>query len=135
MASRGPRTTRRQFLTSTALGAGAAATLPFAAPAFLKKMLHLVKRELPGTVKISECVDDCNLDWKRIWVQRLSVQALPEFCPMLFALSKSVEVGGSDDWRAAFENSTGLQASQGALPLDISLQVYKEALLVRALRK
>ena len=106
---------------------------PFAAPAFLHKMLRLVKDRVPANVKISEAVDACDLEWKQKWLPTLTVQQLPEFCPMLFAIAKSVEVGGGTAWTAAYEHATGLVAHGKLAPVHLALQVYNEGLLLRAL--
>jgi len=106
---------------------------PFAAPAFLHKMLRLVKDRVPANVKISEAVDACDLEWKQKWQPTLGVQQLPEFCPMLFAIAKSVEVGGGTAWTAAFDYATGLTANGKLAPVHLALQVYMEALLLRTL--
>jgi hypothetical protein len=98
-------------------------------------MLGLVKKKPPASVGIAEAVDSCDLEWRRNWISSLSVQDLPDLCPMLFALSKSVEVGGGEGWTAAFEHATGLSIDGKLAPVRVALQIYQEALLVRALAK
>jgi hypothetical protein len=107
---------------------------PFAAPAFLHKMLRLVKEKVPANVKLTESIDACDLEWKRQWVPGLPVQELPDLCPMLFGIAKSVEVGGTSAWTAAFENATGLAAQGKLAPVYLALQIYNELLLLRALK-
>jgi hypothetical protein len=106
---------------------------PFAAPSFLHRMLRLVKAKVPAEVKLSESVNACSLEWKQKWVASLSVQDLPDFCPMLFAVTKSVEVGGETTWTSAFEHATGLMADAKLPPIHLAQQIYNEALLLRAL--
>jgi len=107
---------------------------PFAAPAFLNRMLRLVKDKVPTHVRISDSVNDCKKEWKEGWVSELaSVQQLPDLCPMLFGIAKSVEVGGGAGWTAAFEHATGLAANGKLDPTLLALQIYSELLLVRAL--
>jgi hypothetical protein len=92
-----------------------------------------VKSKLPSSVKISECVDACDSSWKKDWVNTIAVQQLPDLCPMLFALTKSVEVGGGKEWVPAFVNATGLAEDSKAEPVRLATQVYNELLLLRAL--
>lgn len=107
---------------------------PFAAPAFLNRMLRLVKDKVAPHVRISEGVNDCGKEWKEGWVSELTVaQQLPDLCSMLFGIAKSVEVGGGVGWTAAFEHATGLTASGKLAPTELALQIYSELLLVRAL--
>jgi len=106
---------------------------PFASPAFLHRMLKLVEDPIPSSVKLSEAVDACDLAWRQKWVATLSIQQLAEFCPMLFAISKSVEVGGGTTWTAAFEHATGLKVKGKLAPVHLAMQIYNEGLLLRAL--
>lgn len=107
---------------------------PFAAPAFLHKMLRLVKEKIPANVKLSESIDACDIEWKRKWLPELPVQELPDLCPMLFGIAKCVEVGGTTAWTAAFENATGLPAQGELAPVYLALQIYNELLLLQALK-
>lgn len=107
---------------------------PFAAPAFLGRMLRLVKDRVPAHVRILEAVDECGKDWKERWFPDLVFsQQIPEACPMLFGIAKSVEVGGGTGWTAAFDHATGLSANAKLAPTQLALQVYNELLLLRAL--
>jgi hypothetical protein len=107
---------------------------PFAAPAFLNRMLRLVKDKVPPHVRISDGVNDCKKEWKEGWVSELgSAQQLPDLCPMLFGIAKSVEVGGGAGWTAAFEHATGLATNGKLGPTLLALQIYSELLLMRVL--
>jgi len=106
---------------------------PLGGPAYLHRMLRTVKSKLQPSVKISECVDACDSDWKKDWADTIAVQQLPDLCPMLFALTKSVEVGGGKEWVAAFVNATGLAEDSKAEPVRLATQVYNELLFLRAL--
>jgi hypothetical protein len=93
-----------------------------------------VESKLPATIKVSECVDDCEQEWKKKWIEKISAPLIPDLCPMLFALTKSIEVGGAKAiWTAAFAHATGLLESSEAEPVRLAFQVYNEFLLVRAL--
>jgi GTPase-associated system helical domain len=105
---------------------------PFAAPAFLSRMLRLVEKTVPTQVRISDAVDACGKEWKEQWLSELTI-LMPYAFPMLFAIAKSVEVGGGRAWTAAFDHATGLAASGQVAPTHLALQVYNELLLQRAL--
>jgi len=106
---------------------------PLGGPAFLHKMLRSAKSKLPTTVKVSECVDSCEPDWKKKWLGHITAPVLPDLCPMLFALAKSVEVGDAKTWMPAFTHATGLSENAKTEPARFALQVYSELLLLRAL--
>jgi hypothetical protein len=106
---------------------------PLGGPAYLHRMLRTVKSKLPSLVTVSECVEACDSDWKKDWAKNIAVQQLPDLCPMLFALTKSVEVGAGKEWVAAFVNATGLAEGSKAEPVRLATQVYNELLLLRAL--
>jgi hypothetical protein len=88
---------------------------PIGAPAFLKKMLRFVRPKLKSTL-----------------TSRYPVQDLADFCPLLFAASKSVEAG-SGAWRDAFRNISGLEPDDGLPPGSLATQAYQEMILYRAL--
>jgi hypothetical protein len=106
---------------------------PFAAPAFFKKMLRLVKPKLPDVLEIAAVIDSCDLEWKRACAERYSVHSSADCCPLLFAVTKSAEAGGSN-WRDAFAVGTGLQGDDKLPPAAIAHQAYLEMLFSRALK-
>lgn len=107
---------------------------PFAVPAFLTRMLRLVSDQMPASVTISKAVVSCGREWKERWIAELTLQQqMPDLCPMLYAIAKSVEVGGGSGWKAAFKHATGLPASGKLPPVQLAAQVYNELLLVRVL--
>ncbi|MCI0718251.1 MAG: hypothetical protein L0338_04665 [Acidobacteria bacterium] len=107
---------------------------PFATPAFLTRMLRLVSNQVPATVTIQKAVDACEKEWKERWLPELRLQQqMPELCPLLFAIEKSIEVGGGSGWTAAFDHATGLTANGKLAPAQLAAQVYHELLLARAL--
>lgn len=106
---------------------------PFAAPAFLKKMLRLVKPDLPALLGIASVIDSCDLEWKRTCVESYPVQSIADCCPLLFAVAKSAEAAGGN-WRDAFGSETGLDADHGLPPVALAYQAYLEMLFSRSLK-
>jgi hypothetical protein len=94
---------------------------PISVPAFLKRMLRLVKVKLPAAVTITDVIDACGETWKRTLISRYAVQDLADFCPLLFACSKSVEAG-SGAWADAFRNTSGLRPDDKLEPSSLALQ-------------
>jgi len=87
MVPKASRTTRRQFLRSTALTAGAAATLPFAAPARAQQRPRLVY----WCYQFLKASDDARANFAREWATKnnvdLQISMVPwkEFMPKITA--------------------------------------------------
>jgi hypothetical protein len=106
---------------------------PFAAPAFLHRMIGLVGKTSQSTVTLTNALADTGLEWKQAWADILKLDALYDICPCLFALVKSVEVGGSNGWHDAFEHKTRLSPNLELPPAQLATQIYNEALFLRSL--
>ncbi|MDX2149484.1 MAG: GTPase-associated system all-helical protein GASH [Bryobacteraceae bacterium] len=106
---------------------------PFAAPAFLKKMLRLANAELPGALDIASVIDSCDLKWKRACAESYPVHSAADCCPLLFAVTKSAEAAGGN-WGDAFGSETGLHADDKLPPVAWAQQAYLEMLFVRSLK-
>lgn len=119
----------RDLLTLTRFRPG-----PLSAPAFLDRVLRCCRPELLASIRISDAVNACSIDWRRDWASKLRVEALGDLSPCLFALVKSVEVNGGPEWGAAFKARTGIDADVKLDPLSVAVQIYEEAQLEGALR-
>jgi len=106
---------------------------PFAAPAFLHKMLRLVKKTLPKSVSVADVAQAGDIAKRQSWTKSPRLSTFPDLFPILFAVAKAVEAGDGAGWKSAFEHSTGLSADHEIAPLLVSLQIYHERLLDRIL--
>ena len=104
---------------------------PTSAKAFLDKMLSFI-----GSKKCSLqfCIDKCQQKWKSNWIKGLNIQRIPELCPILFAINKSVETGG-EQWTAVFSKSTELDPDLSDIPIELSYQLYREIMLINAINE
>jgi hypothetical protein len=50
---------------------------------------------------------------------------------VILAVRRSLEADGADEWTAAVWEATGVDASEEIHPLDLAMQAYEEALLLR----
>ncbi len=106
---------------------------PFSAEAFLDKMISASKTE--GTKKknsIANAVNASSRDWRNRLISQTRNQAVIDFCPVHFAIEKSIETHGTDDWLPAFQKSASISAKKNIAPLDLSKQIYQERLLIKA---
>jgi hypothetical protein len=95
---------------------------PLAAPALLKKLLGTKK-----LIAVGQAIDSLDLTWRQQWSKEISEsQKLGEVCPCLYSLCKSVEAGGTPDWRAACRNVTGLDPELRVQPWRLAHQIYRE---------
>ena len=96
------RTTRRQFLRSTALTAGAASALPFAAPAFAQR-----PRLVYWCYQFLKSSDDARANFAREWAKKnnvdlqLSMVPWKEFMPKITA---AIEAKATRASSLAFRN-------------------------------
>lgn len=101
------------------------------APAFIDRMLRTGRRELPATVTLSEAVESSAREWRRAWMNSSDPTTVGDICPAHFATSKSLETEDARGWVSVFESRTGLDASRPIAPLELAMQTYQEALLIR----
>ena len=104
---------------------------PLSTVAFLNKMLRSGRSKLPKEVTLIDAVNGANRAWRGQWAK--SDPGLNDLSPVRFAIKKSLESDGKDQWIPAFEKATGLAASKPIPPLLLARQTYDEALLARAI--
>ncbi len=103
---------------------------PLAAEAFISKMLKNTGQDLPETITLKKAVNSSNKDWKANWMDRKEFKEYEDLCPVHFAVKKSLETTGTDDWTAAFENMSKLKVNVKLSPIKLALHVYYETLLI-----
>lgn len=106
---------------------------PLSAKAFLDKILNSVGDGQKDSVNIKEAVNTADSLWKKHWLENKKIEDLKDLCPVHFAVEKSLEVDGAEEWLPLFEKSIGFAATKDMTPLNLSLQVYQESLLIRAI--
>lgn len=108
---------------------------PFAAPAFLDKVLRSVFTNLDKPITFSEGINQADGDWRKAWFQNYNDIDSLDLCPILFAVGKSTEEsGGKNAWERPFEVTTKLSPKMQLLPLSMAMQIYEECLFVRSIK-
>lgn len=103
---------------------------PISAPVFMQKMLAHTFGE-SAKASITTCVDALDPTQR----QSIATTFVPKdavLMPILFAVAKSVESGGTG-WTSAFSTQTGLEPQRKMEPIRIAEQLYSELLLLRAI--
>lgn len=103
---------------------------PIAVPALLKKVLDHKK-----SISLGQAIDSIDLDWRCRWLSEITFsQNVPEICPCLCAVCKSVEAGGRPEWRVASRNVSGLDPESRVQPWRLAHQVYRELEVIKCLK-
>jgi hypothetical protein len=88
------------------------------------------------TVSLKEFVESAESDWREKRAERLSNHGttLTDFAPVLYSIVAADEVGG-DEWENYYEQKTNtdIDATMSMEALDLAMQAYNEALLLRVI--
>jgi hypothetical protein len=105
------------------------------APAFMDRMLRTGRVDLPESISLVEAVNSSAREWRRAWMNSSDPHTVWDICPAHFAASKSLETEDTSAWVPIFESKAGFNASCRLAPLDLAMQTYQEALLIRLAKK
>jgi hypothetical protein len=105
------------------------------APAFMNRMLRTGRVNLPESITLAEAVNSSAREWRRAWMNSNDPDTVWDICPAHFAASKSLETEDAGAWVSIFETRTGFDPSRRLAPLDLAMQTYQEALLIRLAKK
>lgn len=106
---------------------------PAAAPAILQRLISADRKTESGKVTIKEAVDGFpGHAFKRLELAE-GLKKVPDVCPVLTAFLKSSEVGEGLAWHGPFNKASHIKATAAFHPLELAMQVYREALLIALL--
>ena len=103
---------------------------PVAARALLHKLIWTGRRGKPTTIMVKDAIDAIPGDVLQQLEFSDVLNRIPDICPLLTALQKAAEIGKGTAWHQAFRKATSLSGDIAFTPLDLSMQVYREAMLV-----
>lgn len=103
---------------------------PVAARALLHRVIWTGRRKKATTIKVKDTIDAIPNDALQKLKFTNILNRIPDICPLLTALQKAAEIGKGTAWHQAFRKTTSLSEEVAFTPLDLSMQVYREALLV-----
>lgn len=108
---------------------------PVAAEAFLDRMLQpLTKSRKSSKTSIREAIAAPKLeDWKVQELKNINLTNIDDLCTVHYALQQSIEVDDAG-WVSAFENRSGITADTIISLLGLAMQVYREGLLIKAMK-
>lgn len=107
---------------------------PAAAPAILHRTISVGRKGKIGKATIREAVDGLSGDALDKLDLGPALLSIPDICPVLTAFAKAREIGHGTSWHAAYRKSSGLTEDAELQTLDLAIQVYRERMILRALK-
>lgn len=107
---------------------------PVAAPAILQRLISAGRKGKAAKVTIDDAVAALPLDAIVRLGLNPTLQMVPDICPLLTAFKKAGEIGSSPAWHAPFAKAAKLQPTAAFYPIQLAMQVYREAMLMSLLK-
>lgn len=106
---------------------------PAAAPAILQRLILTSRKTGSVKVMIKDAVDGFpGHAFDRLGLGE-GLRKVPDVCPVLTAFLKLSEVGEGPAWHGPFKKASHIEATAAFHPLELAMQVYREALLIARL--
>lgn len=103
---------------------------PVAAPAILHRLIVSQRANGKDPVSLDSAINTIPSGTLSSFAFNSKIAEVADLCPILCALMKAEDIGSGASWHAAFKKSTGLEATIEFQPLELAMQVYREALLI-----
>lgn len=103
---------------------------PISIDAFIDKSIQKSKKQKNTSITLKEAINDTPLDWRSNLISEKDFDEVEDLCPIHFAIKRSVESGDKSSWIVSFEKNIGIKADASISPLELSLQAYREFLLI-----
>lgn len=106
----------------------------FSAKAFIDKFLENFSSDLESPISLKDCVNNSNQIWKNDLISIYRSEEALDLCPIIFAISKSVEDSSKTGWNRFFKVTTRIDPAVTLNPVEFSFQLYQEILFLRSLK-
>lgn len=103
---------------------------PVAARAILHRLIWTGRKSKSASIPVKDAVDALPDDTLQQLKFGDALKSVPDLCPVLSALRKAAEIGKGTAWHGAFRKVTGFKEDLAFKPLDLAMQVYREAMLI-----
>jgi len=104
---------------------------PFAARAFLDKVIRSGRNAVKTSVSIAEVISETPKTWREASYQKPLPNELNGILPVYQAVRLSVEASDANAWREMFKTSTGISATSKTAPDKLAYQIFLELLASR----
>lgn len=106
---------------------------PVAASALLSSALVLAQRP-PEDLTVVNAVNAVPRDWRETRAASMvEEKAVLELCPILFAIVRSLDTEGANEWLPVFKKQCNVRIDQLLQPDQIANQLYAERLFIKSL--
>ncbi|MDB6027358.1 MAG: hypothetical protein JWM68_3581 [Verrucomicrobiales bacterium] len=105
---------------------------PFAASAFLDRVIRSAKTKLPAAITLTDAINDSPLTWRQKYYPTNCSSQIDSLIPITYAIKLSLNSPDNNDWLPAFVKGAGISANAKLAPQLLSLQVFHEGLLCRS---
>jgi hypothetical protein len=85
-----------------------------------------------GLCSIQQAINATPREWRTMRVEQQK-NALDSLCPIAFAMAKSLETSGDDDWVPVYKKVSEIRIDESLEARDIAYQIYGERIFDRAL--
>jgi hypothetical protein len=83
--------------------------------------------------KLVDAVNSTPRAWREERNGNLNIQGFADLCPLLLAMSKSLDTDGDAEWLPVYRKQCDVQLDQEVPASDVAVQVYRERLFAQAL--
>jgi hypothetical protein len=87
------------------------------------------KRELT----IASAVNATPREWRERRIESKPVSDFGDLCPVLFAITKSLDTDGEADWLPVYRKQCEVRVDEVSLPSEMGMQLYQERLFLRSI--
>ena len=105
----------------------------FSAKAFIDKFLEYFSSDLESPISLKDCVNNSDQIWKNDLVSIYRSEEALDLCPMIFAISKSIEDPSKTGWNKLLKVTTRINPAATLNPVEFAFQLYQEILFLRSL--
>jgi hypothetical protein len=110
-------------------------------PAYAESVVLRALRTATGvdittaTQSVVACVNGTPREWRQTLAGKEDLPKIGSLCPILFALQTSLLTDTDDTWQPVFAKACDIDATSPTSISDLALQVYRERLLLQAIRE
>jgi hypothetical protein len=100
--------------------------------AILAHALHLAGASRSGAgITIADAVNAAPREWREEVRASRNLDSIAALCPISFALNKSLETDGPNDWLPVYKKACDVRADLPFDQLQLAVQLFRELMLVR----
>lgn len=84
-------------------------------------------------ITVIDAVNASPRQWRKVRSAQHDMASIGELCPILLAISKSLETNGDSDWLPVYQRYSDVAINRAAQAIEFSFELYHELLFSRAI--